>query len=784
MNSRRKPKKTDDDEKVNFQGQKETENHDIQTQLQHLRKIIQAARFEEALDILSSIKEQKEQCLTSDRITWAEWHVLCSLSLMRQGQTRQGLSMAKKALQILTNENEMDERCKDTNNRITKSFPRQVPSMNENATTVMVEAVLAACEALERLGNLNELMTMLGHARESINHVMSSRRPLLKSRLHYLQGIAAYRCGNFDEALDILTAGINIIHEIPDEQSKKTSKADFLRIIGSAYHAKGELDKALECFQQSLELKKQVGNKQDIAIALNNIGLIYHEKGNQDRALEYLQQSLELKKQVGNKQDIATALTNIGIIYREKGNLTRALEYFQEYLIIVKQIGNKQDIAIALNNIGSVYREKGELDKALECFQQSLELKKQMKNDEKTAVSLLQIGITYREKGDYKNAIHFLKQSLTKRKQNDHPVRVSESLYQLIITLLEDNNTKEARNYFEELKNYHKNGDNPIIHQQYRLCQAMLLKNGQRLRDLLEAQRIFEELAHEEVVSHELTITALLEYCRLLLHEHRLTKLEEVLLQTRKNLEKLLNIAKQQHSHSLVARTYWLLAKVSLVEGNISKAQQLLLQAQMTAEEMGLNPLAAQISEDHDDLILQPDTWKSEVVNTTSLSERIRRAKLDTLIQRITHSQVIASFQSKDIEEPTWMLIVTEDGLLLFSKQFSPKVQGTAELLSGLLNSVHLFSQEIFSQKLDRMKIGEYTVVMIPDSPLLLAYACKGSSFRARQRLFQFKNLLHEKSDVHQQLLQAATLNQQLDSETSHLIEELVNSLFSGDDDP
>ncbi|MBW8060808.1 MAG: tetratricopeptide repeat protein, partial [Solirubrobacterales bacterium] len=100
----------------------------------------------------------------------------------------------------------------------------------------------------------------------------------------------------------------------------KKAKADALNNIGYIYNLQGNPDKALEYYLQSLEIRKEINDKRGIAESLNNIGAIYKNQGNPDKALEYYLQSLEIQKEInvehpeesGNKQGIAISLNNIG----------------------------------------------------------------------------------------------------------------------------------------------------------------------------------------------------------------------------------------------------------------------------------------------------------------------------------------------------------------------------------------------------------------------------------------------------------------------------------------
>ncbi|HBB33834.1 MAG TPA: hypothetical protein DC064_19065, partial [Cyanobacteria bacterium UBA9273] len=59
--------------------------------------------------------------------------------------------------------------------------------------------------------------------------------------------------------------------------------------------------KALDYYNQSLPLTRQVGDQAGEARTFNNIGLVYNSLGEKEKALDYYNQSLPLTRQVGDQ---------------------------------------------------------------------------------------------------------------------------------------------------------------------------------------------------------------------------------------------------------------------------------------------------------------------------------------------------------------------------------------------------------------------------------------------------------------------------------------------------
>ena len=60
---------------------------------------------------------------------------------------------------------------------------------------------------------------------------------------------------------------------------------------------------AMEHYQTSLKINRELGYTEGLSNTLNNIGILYDEQGNFDKALEYYTRSLQLDKENNNKEN-------------------------------------------------------------------------------------------------------------------------------------------------------------------------------------------------------------------------------------------------------------------------------------------------------------------------------------------------------------------------------------------------------------------------------------------------------------------------------------------------
>ena len=125
-----------------------------------------------------------------------------------------------------------------------------------------------------------------------------------------------------------------------------------------------------------------------------NIGVAYFNKVRYDAALDYFNKSLVIDKEIGDKHKIGLSLYNIGTVYLNKGEFNIALDYFGRSLIIREELGDNSGIGDTLNNIGFLQYNNGDYNKAIETLEK-YEYIFRKENGEDYERSLLNISYLY-----------------------------------------------------------------------------------------------------------------------------------------------------------------------------------------------------------------------------------------------------------------------------------------------------------------------------------------------------------------------------------------------------
>ncbi|MFX0149821.1 MAG: tetratricopeptide repeat protein [Candidatus Hodarchaeota archaeon] len=512
----------------------------------------------------------------------------------------------------------------------------------------IVDALNIKARVSWQFGNLEEGLRVLKEGEKLLIKTDLEEKEIKKRKGELLQnkGIIYWYKGDLDKALQSHQQGLEIKKELNDKQGI----SDSFNNLGLVHWSKGNFDQAIEYYQQSLEIVEELGINKRIAAILNNLGNVYQNKGDHDQAMKCYQRSLTLREKIGSKNDIALALINLGVSYRMRGDLIQAHKNYMQSQTIFEDIGNKKGVALALNNLGDVYSLKGELNLALDHFQRSLQIYEELGIKQDLAMSLSNIGEIYQKKGDLNQALKYFKQSLTIYEDLGNDPSASVVLSHLVWLALDNEDTIMARQYLQNLEQINERTNNLVINQRYRLAKALSLKMSKRARHKVKAAEILEQLVKEDITDSTLTITAMIHLSDLLLSELKATGEEEVLKEVRDLTYKLLNIAKQQGSHSILVETYFLQSKLALIELNIEEADKLLVQAHNIAEEKGLNILARKVIYERENIQSQLQKWETIIKQNPSKREMVNITHLDDLLDRMVRKTVsVLSREEKEI---------------------------------------------------------------------------------------------------------------------------------------
>ncbi len=226
-------------------------------------------------------------------------------------------------------------------------------------------------------------------------------------------GNVYYSLGEYQKAIEFYQQSLAITREIGDRGGEGKSYGN----LGTVYRSLGEYQKAIEFHQQSLAIDREIGDRGGEAYSYNNLGAVYQSLGEYQKAIEFHQQSLAITREIGDRGGEAKSYNNLGNVYYSLGEYQKAIEFHQQSLAIKREIGDRGGEAASYNNLGNVYYSLGEYQKAIEFYQQSLAILREIGDRGGEAKSYGNLGIVYYSLGEYQKAIEFHQQSLAIKRE-------------------------------------------------------------------------------------------------------------------------------------------------------------------------------------------------------------------------------------------------------------------------------------------------------------------------------------------------------------------------------
>jgi tetratricopeptide (TPR) repeat protein len=301
------------------------------------------------------------------------------------------------------------------------------PTKKEDLQPV-IEAHYHACEAKEFdkaaniiwESNLHYLLDLWGNPRTLIE--MYERllpkdhfkdEPILKNKKVHgtvlgRLGSSYSNLGKTRKALEYYEQSLKIAKEIGNEREEGAELGN----MGSAYSGLGEFKKAIECHELALKIFQKIGNKRGEGANFGNLGLAYIHLGEPRKAIECYEKALKIFQKIGDRRGESIDLGDLGNIYLNLGEFKKAIESYEQALKIAKEIKDRSGEASWLGNIGNAYYYLGESEEAIKCYELALKIDKEVKNRYREGIQLGNLGAIYNDLGEFRKAIEYHKQAL------------------------------------------------------------------------------------------------------------------------------------------------------------------------------------------------------------------------------------------------------------------------------------------------------------------------------------------------------------------------------------
>ncbi len=258
---------------------------------------------------------------------------------------------------------------------------------------------------------------------------------------------SARRIGQLYNRMEEPKEALNILLGMLPVATRNNFREEQKRILNNlalAYTVRAEYDKALDYHFQTLMMREEDGDVEEIAVTLNNIGLVYFKLRNYPKALEFYTKALEYLQKSTDKSFMGQQLINIGLCHNQMKNFNEAFETFkkvfdscgngcqdvvkvsgwfgmgvanyglEKYEMAEKFFKDSYEVAASSNNprfqaenlvyLGKIYIAIAKPDEAVQALEQAEQIATQYAYNELLIDTYRQFSVLYHQVNDHENA--------------------------------------------------------------------------------------------------------------------------------------------------------------------------------------------------------------------------------------------------------------------------------------------------------------------------------------------------------------------------------------------
>jgi predicted ATPase len=227
----------------------------------------------------------------------------------------------------------------------------------------------------------------------------------------------------FWEAGEYLAEGRNRLDrllKLPGAGAPTKARARALFAAGVLAGAQGDYVSADALTRESLDIARQMGDKQAIAVSLNAIAVLARDNGDVASARALFEESLALWDELGDRKAFARSLSNLANVAKLQKDYPRARSLYAECFAIFQGLGDRTGFAWSLNHEGDVAREQGDSVAARDLYEQSLAIFRELGDRWGIAGTLADLGSLAREQRDCRTAHSLYRESLRIFQELEH----------------------------------------------------------------------------------------------------------------------------------------------------------------------------------------------------------------------------------------------------------------------------------------------------------------------------------------------------------------------------
>ena len=311
---------------------------------------------------------------------------------------------------------------------------RTASDFNQDAHTSVASTLIAMGGLYYKLNNVQKELEKYNEALTVYEETLGQDHPHVAGTMKNV-GMVLAEQGQLDEAMTKFQEAQRIYKAINERRRDGPcgDVASALSCMGNVQNRRGELEDALRLYGEALTIYKAMSKRaqemggrsrlaiQEVASTLKIMGMVHTKRGELDLAMNCFQEAIDIMRQNFNEKGsgpvVTSILTRIGAIFSKMGKLEEAMSHYQEaYDLATRTYGTTDhpEVAQVLHFIGGIHQRGGNLQEAMRCYKNSAKIYQTTRgrNDPTVATTLVCIGSLHYIEKNLDSAMNYYKEAL------------------------------------------------------------------------------------------------------------------------------------------------------------------------------------------------------------------------------------------------------------------------------------------------------------------------------------------------------------------------------------
>ena len=220
--------------------------------------------------------------------------------------------------------------------------------------------------AFDVLGNRDKVRD---YSEKALNLVENDEGTDLKQRcvLYNKQGMLYQNIGAYEKSLKVHERSLDLSKNLIDKQEEGKSHY----YLGTVYSAIGQYENAIEHHTECLQMRIERGDVHGQGISCIQLAYLHYNKEKYKKSVHYLEKTLQASMETGARQMEATSYGNLAYLYQVLGQYKKSIEYDEKCISMRRNLGASRMERKAFRHLSGIYHALGDHKRASGCHVRS-----------------------------------------------------------------------------------------------------------------------------------------------------------------------------------------------------------------------------------------------------------------------------------------------------------------------------------------------------------------------------------------------------------------------------